>query len=98
MAKDIGKHFKQTPIELTRKILARRHASSIQVDISRFLTTNIDRKKTDAGKLDIGLILGDIKQTLIEITRNIGKKTLELSLDRHQQILQTNFDRKERQK
>ena len=56
------------------------------------------KEKTDAGKLDIGLILGDIKQTLIEITRNIGKKTLELSLDKHQQILQINFDRNERQK
>ena len=44
MAKDIGKHFKQTPIELTRKILARRHASPIQVDISRFLITGIGRK------------------------------------------------------
>ena len=45
LARDIGKRLKQTPIELTRKILARRHASSIQVDISRFLTTNIERKR-----------------------------------------------------
>ena len=39
LATDVGKHFGQTLIELTRKILARRHTSSIQVDISRFLTT-----------------------------------------------------------
>ena len=45
LAKDVGKHFRQTPIELTRKILARRHASSVQIDISRFLITDIGRKR-----------------------------------------------------
>ena len=45
LATDVGKHFGQTLIELTRKILARRHASSIQIDISRFLTTDIGRKR-----------------------------------------------------
>ena len=43
--KSSGKHFRQTPIELTRKILARKHASSVQIDISRFLLTDIGRKK-----------------------------------------------------
>ena len=75
MAKDVGKHFRQTPIELTRKILARKHASSVQIDISRFLITDIGRKRqvrtsstdtdqthqTDTGKKDIGLIQEDIK-------------------------------------
>ena len=46
MAKDVGKHFRQTPIELTRKILARKYASSIQIDIRRFLLTDIGRKGT----------------------------------------------------
>ena len=45
MAKDVGKHFRQTPIDLTRKILARKHASSVQIDISRFLLTDVGRKK-----------------------------------------------------
>ena len=45
MAKDVGKHFRQTPIELTRKILARKHASLVQIDISRFLITDIGRKR-----------------------------------------------------
>ena len=41
----------------------------------------------DAGK--------HFRQTLIEITRrHWQEKTLELSLDRHQQILQTDIDRK----
>ena len=38
-------NFRQTPIELASKILARKHASSVQTDISRFLLTDIGRKK-----------------------------------------------------
>ena len=60
--------------------MARKNASSIQINIIRFQTADIERKETDASKLDIGLILRDIKQTLVKITRNIGKKTLGLSL------------------
>ena len=55
--------------------MARRHTSSIQIDISRFLLTDIGRKKqvrtsstdtdqthqTDAGKKDVELIREDIK-------------------------------------
>ena len=37
------------------------------------------KRETEAGKLDIGLILRDIRQTLVKITRNFGKKTLGLS-------------------
>ena len=33
-------------MELTRKILARKHASLVQTDISRFLLTDIGRKET----------------------------------------------------
>ena len=65
--------------------MARRHTSSVQIDISRFLTTDIGRKRqvrtsstdtdqthqTDAGKKDIGLIQEDIKQTPIGLTRKI---------------------------
>ena len=52
MAKDVGKHFRQTPIELTRKILARKQASSVQRDISRFLLTDFGRKETVRTSLD----------------------------------------------
>ena len=75
LATDVGKHFGQTLIELSRKILVRRHASSIQIDISRSLTTDISRKRQGENQLgqtlikpirqkdkeDIGLIQEDIK-------------------------------------
>ena len=58
--------------------MARKNASSIEIDIIRFQTADIERE-TDAGKLDIGLILRDIRQTLVKTTRNFGKKTLGLN-------------------
>ena len=75
MAKDIGKHFGQTSIELTRKTSARRRKSSVQEDISRILIIDIGRKRqlrTSSDRhwsnpsdryweKDIGLILEDIK-------------------------------------
>ena len=71
----MGNTSGETLIELTRKISARRHASSVQKDISRFLIIDIGRKRqvrtsptdtdqthwTDTGKKDIGLIQEDIK-------------------------------------
>ena len=45
LATDVGKHFGQTSIELIRQTLARRHVSSVRTDISRFLLTDIGRKK-----------------------------------------------------
>ena len=49
-------------VELTRKTPARRHASSVQENISRFPTIDIGRKRqTDIGKEDIGLIKEDIR-------------------------------------
>ena len=45
LATDVGKHFGQTLIELTRKILARKNASSIQIDIIRFQTADIERER-----------------------------------------------------
>ena len=63
------KNFKQTLIELTRKILARRHASSVQADISRFPLRRQWQKKTDRfGKR----LRKHFRQTPIEFT----KKTL----------------------
>ena len=52
----------KTLVELTRKTPARRHASSVQENISRFPILNIGRKRqTDIGKEDIGLIQEDIR-------------------------------------
>ena len=45
LATDVGKLFGQTLIELTRKILARRHTSSVREDISRVLIIDIGRKR-----------------------------------------------------
>ena len=62
MAKDIGNTSDKTLVELTRKTPARRHASSVQENISRFPIIDIGRKRhTDIGKEDIGLIKGDIR-------------------------------------
>ena len=52
----------KTLVELTRETPARRHASSVQENISRFPILNIGRKRqTDIGKEDIGLIKEDIR-------------------------------------
>ena len=45
MAKDVRKHFRQTPIEFTKKTLARRQVNSVQTDISRVLIIDIGRKR-----------------------------------------------------
>ena len=53
LAKDVGKHFKQTSIELTKRHWQSRHASSVQTEISRFFITDTGRT-TDIGKKDLG--------------------------------------------
>ena len=51
LAKDIGKHFGQTSIELTRKTSARRRKSSVQEDISRILIIRHWQKDTVENQL-----------------------------------------------
>ena len=44
-AKDVGKHFRQTPIEITRKILARQHLGSVQTDINELFKKTLTEKE-----------------------------------------------------
>ena len=61
MAKDVGKHFRQTPIELTRKILARK-TREFSPDRHQQVPHNQHwQTETGTGKKDIGLIQEDIK-------------------------------------
>ena len=76
MAKDIGKHFRQTPIETTRKILARKHSGSVQIDISTFLPTDIGRKEKVL-QTEI-----DRKEEVLQIDRKLKKQNIELQISR----------------
>ena len=85
MAKDVGKHFRQTQIKINRKILAGRHVSSVQTDISRLRLTDLAEKKrknqlkqilTDAAKETLGSSpdFSRTHQTDIDNRKNRGKQ------------------------
>ena len=64
---------------------------SVQTDISRLIQKDIGSKETSRQK-DVGK---HFRQTLTELTgKTLAKETLRFSPDRHQQILQTDTDRK----
>ena len=89
----MGNTSRQTPIELTRKILARKHASSVQRDISRFLITDIGKdRQTQTWQKTLGNTSG--RHQLSSLERYWKEKhasSVQIDISR---FLTTNIDRK----